>query len=91
MKTLTRINATIPQSLADFADFRIESGGFGNKSEYIRYLIRKDQESSRLDEIDYINRKLKDSIASGLSHKTPDQVRSDAQAVIRHAVLVGKC
>lgn len=33
----------LPESLRDYIDQRVESGGYGNTSEYLRELIRRDQ------------------------------------------------
>jgi antitoxin ParD1/3/4 len=37
------LSFAIPESLAKYIDRRVASGGYGNRSEYIRELVRQDQ------------------------------------------------
>jgi antitoxin ParD1/3/4 len=85
MATLARLNATIPQPLSDFADIRVESGNFGNKSEYIRHLIRQDLEAAKVQETQLLNKMIRDGIDSGISPKTPEEILAGANEVIEKA------
>lgn len=38
------MNISLPETLKSFVDEQVESRGFGTSSEYVRELIRKDQE-----------------------------------------------
>lgn len=42
------MNISLPDSLKDFVDEQVNQGGYGTSSEYIRELIRKDQDRLRL-------------------------------------------
>lgn len=42
------MNVSLPESLKAFVDLQVETGGYGTSSEYIRELIRRDQERLRL-------------------------------------------
>lgn len=42
------MNISLPESLRSFVDEQVESRGFGTSSEYMRELIRKDQERLQL-------------------------------------------
>ena len=42
------MNISLPDSLKSFVDEQINSRGYGTSSEYVRELIRKDQERQRL-------------------------------------------
>ena len=64
MASLARLNETIPQPLSDFANVRVESGNFGNKSEYIRFLIRQDIAAAKGQEIQILNTTIHDGIDS---------------------------
>lgn len=85
MTTLARLNATIPVPLNEFAEKRVVSGNFSNKSEYIRHLIRQDMESEKKDGIQLINKMLKDGEDSGVSPKSPEDLAQSAQAAIKKA------
>ena len=41
---MSTMNISLPEALKSFVDAQVSSGGFGTSSEYIRELIRKDQE-----------------------------------------------
>ena len=85
MTTLARLNATIPVPLNEFAKKRVVSGNFSNKSEYIRHLIRQDLEATKKDEIQLLNKMLKDGEDSGVSPKSPEDLAQSAQAAIKKA------
>lgn len=42
------MNISLPDSLKSFVDEQVSERGYGTSSEYVRELIRKDQERTRL-------------------------------------------
>lgn len=42
------MNISLPESLKSFVDEQVSSGSYGTSSEYLRELIRKDQDRARL-------------------------------------------
>lgn len=42
------MNISLPESMKSFVDQQVESRGYGTGSEYMRELIRKDQDVQRL-------------------------------------------
>lgn len=42
------MNISLPDSLREFVDRQVEQGSYGTSSEYVRELIRRDQERLRL-------------------------------------------
>lgn len=48
---MTTMNISLPDSLKEFVDRQVASAGYGTSSEYIRELIRRDQDRNRLNEI----------------------------------------
>jgi antitoxin ParD1/3/4 len=42
------MNISLPTSLKDYVDEQVGEGGYGTSSEYVRELIRKDQDRKRL-------------------------------------------
>ncbi|WP_300426362.1 type II toxin-antitoxin system ParD family antitoxin [uncultured Thalassolituus sp.] len=76
MSTIRKtITVTAPQS--EWIKSRIASGDFTNDSEYIRDLIRRDQE--RLDEVERVRRALAEGERSGLSEKSFDDILNAAR------------
>ena len=45
---MTTMNISLPDVLKRFVDDRVSLGGYGTSSEYVRELIRRDQERERL-------------------------------------------
>ena len=42
------MNISLPESLKDFVDEQVATRGYGTSSEYVRELIRRDQDRMRL-------------------------------------------
>jgi antitoxin ParD1/3/4 len=72
----------LPESLRNYIDERVRSGGYGNTSEYIRDLIRQDQQAQA-------THRFRNLIAEGLKSGAPratteeviDELRNRAFAV----------
>lgn len=45
---MTTMNVSMPQELRTFVDEQVEDGRYGSTSEYVRELIRRDQDRHRL-------------------------------------------
>jgi antitoxin ParD1/3/4 len=45
---MSTMNISLPESLKSFVDEQVVGRGFGTSSEYVRELIRKDQDRERL-------------------------------------------
>lgn len=45
---MSTMNISLPESLKSFVDEQVSLGGYGTSSEYVRELIRKDQDRLRL-------------------------------------------
>jgi antitoxin ParD1/3/4 len=41
---MTTMNISLPENLKEFIDFQVQMGGYSTSSEYIRELIRQDQQ-----------------------------------------------
>lgn len=51
---MTTLTISLPESLREFIDQQVKSKGYGNTSEYVRSLVRSDQEqqaSRRLESL----------------------------------------
>jgi len=59
----------LPEDMRDYIDSRVASGQYGNTSEYIRDLVRKDQEGQAMQRLRGL---IEEGLASG-----PAQARSD--------------
>lgn len=45
---MTTMNVSLPESLKDFVDEQVGERGYSTSSEYVRELIRKDQDRQKL-------------------------------------------
>jgi antitoxin ParD1/3/4 len=45
---MSTMNISLPESLKTYVDDQVSTGGFGTASEYLRTLIREDQERKQL-------------------------------------------
>jgi antitoxin ParD1/3/4 len=45
---MSTMNISLPETLKSFVDERVSGGGYGTSSEYVRELIRDDQDRQRL-------------------------------------------
>lgn len=66
---------SITKTLNQYVKQRIKSGEYASDSEYVRELIRRDQEENR--EIAYIRSKLIKAEQSGFSEKNRDQILAE--------------
>jgi len=48
MAIMSTMNISLPDSLKAFVDEQVEQRGYGTSSEYVRELIRKEQERAQL-------------------------------------------
>lgn len=45
---MTTMNISLPETLKEFVDQQVSTAGYGTSSEYVRELIRRDQDRIRL-------------------------------------------
>jgi antitoxin ParD1/3/4 len=48
LKRMTTMNISLPDALKTYVDEQVTGRGYGTSSEYVRELIRKDQDRQRL-------------------------------------------
>lgn len=78
---MATMNVSLPDQMREWVDARAKSGRYGNASDYIRDLIRHDQE--REAKIVNMQMLVDEARASGLSERTVDDVISAARAKAR--------
>jgi antitoxin ParD1/3/4 len=72
----------LPESMREYIDARVRDGNYGNTSEYLRELIRHDQERQRAA-------RLRDRISDGLSSGDGRAVTDEVIADLRGRAFVG--
>lgn len=53
---MSTMNISLPEGLKSFVDAQVATRGYGTSSEYVRELIRKDQDVQRLRQMIQIGR-----------------------------------
>ena len=75
---MMRKTITIPEAMEDWIKAQIESGRYGNDSEYVRDLIRRDQD--RQAGVKALQAAIEEGLASGVSERSLDDILADARA-----------
>lgn len=73
---MTTMNVSLPKELKSWVEKQTRSGRYGNSSDLVRDLIRREQE--RLDAIDRMRALIDAGVASGVSDRTLDEIFEDA-------------
>lgn len=72
----------LPEALRQYVDQRVRSGQYGNTSEYLRELIRRDQEEQA-------KRRLRELIEEGLASGPGQALTPERSARLRKQALGG--
>lgn len=76
---MSRQSITLTRPNDDWLKAQVESEEFASKSDVVNDLIRKARE------IEFIRSTLIEAEQSGFSDRTPEQIRHDARARLKHA------
>ena len=79
--TTTRKTITVTEQQDQWIKAQIEGGGFTNDSEYIRDLIRRDQEENA--KFRALKAAIKEGLDSGVSQRTVPQIMADVETRLR--------
>lgn len=69
---MATMNISLPKKMKDWVEKRVSEGSYANSSDYIRDLIREDEERRQV--YDEIMQAAEDGLASGLSERTPQEI-----------------
>jgi antitoxin ParD1/3/4 len=73
---MATMNISLPDTLKDWAERRADGGDYGNTSDYVRDLIRRDKERS--EKIKAMQMLVDEARAGGVSARSMDQIRQEA-------------
>jgi antitoxin ParD1/3/4 len=74
---MATMNVSLPDQMKAWVETQAESGRYGNASDYVRDLIRRDQE--RQDKIAEFQRLVDEGRASGTGNRTLSDIRQGAR------------
>jgi antitoxin ParD1/3/4 len=73
---MATMNISLPNLMKDWVNTQTIDGRYANASDYVRDLIRKDQE--RVDKITHMQGLIDEGLASGFSERSMDEILNDA-------------
>ncbi|WP_019959600.1 type II toxin-antitoxin system ParD family antitoxin [Woodsholea maritima] len=71
---MATMNVSLPQALKDWVETRAETGRFSNASDYVRDLIRRDQD--REAKISALQTYVDEALASGISSASVSDIKA---------------
>ena len=69
---MATMNVSLPDPMKDWVEAQARSGRYANASDYVRDLIRRDQE--RNDKIAAMQRRVDEGLKSGVGDRTKDEL-----------------
>jgi antitoxin ParD1/3/4 len=82
MNQISSMNISLPRQMKDWVEEKANSGKFSNTSDYVRDLIRKDQD--RDEKIAGMQALVDDARQSGLSERSMEELRTVARSTFEN-------
>jgi antitoxin ParD1/3/4 len=70
---MAQLNVSIPPALRSWIDHRVAEGRYASPSDFVRDLLRKDQEAAA-NETEWLRGLIAEGLASGVSDETPETI-----------------
>lgn len=74
---MATMNVSLPDPMKEWVEAQSQTGRYSNASDYVRDLIRRDQE--RTDKIAHMQKLVDEGLASGISDKNMDEIWETAR------------
>ena len=74
---MATMNVSLPQQMKQWVEQQMQSGRYSNSSDYVRDLIRRDQD--RAAKIAHMQHLVTEGLNSGRGARTMNQLRQDAR------------
>jgi antitoxin ParD1/3/4 len=81
LRLMATMNISLPDAMKDWVEAQVRTGRYGNSSDVVRDLIRREQVQA--EKIAHIQRLVDEGRASGVSNRTPRQVIDEVRAEFR--------
>lgn len=78
---MATMNVSLPDPMKDWVEAQARTGRYSNASDYVRDLIRRDQEQA--DKLAALQRYLDEAEASGVSPRSVKEIVAEARATAR--------
>lgn len=70
---MPQVNVSFPPALKDWVDRKVAEGRYSSASDYLRDLIRRDQEAT-MAETEWLRAMIEEGLASGVADDEPETV-----------------
>jgi len=74
---MATMNVSLPDQMKEWVEEQVKTGRYGNSSDYVRDLVRKDQE--RAEAVEQFDRLIQEGLDSGISELTVEEVFAQAR------------
>lgn len=74
---MATMNVSLPDAMKQWVEAQTDAGRYSNASDYVRDLIRRDQE--RRDKIARMQALVTEALDSGVSDRSMDEIRTEAR------------
>jgi len=74
---MATMNVSLPNQMKEWVEEQVKTGRYGNSSDYVRDLVRKDQE--RAEAVEEFDRLIQEGLDSGISELTVEEVFAQAR------------
>ena len=78
---MAQMNVSIPDKLKGWAESRVAEGRYSSTSDYVRDLVRRDQE--REEKLQRLRAAIDEGLASGVSERDPFEYLEELRAGLR--------
>ena len=78
---MAQMNVSIPDKLKGWAESRVAEGRYSSTSDYVRDLVRRDQE--REEKLQRLRAAIDEGLASGVSDRDPFEYMEELRAGLR--------
>ena len=75
---MATMNVSLPDKMKQWVEEQVATGRYGNSSDYVRDLVRRDQE--RAEARQEFERLIEEGFASGISDMTAEEIFAEARA-----------
>lgn len=74
---MATMNVSLPDAMKDWVEGQASTGRYSNSSDYVRDLIRRDQE--RAERLTRLQRLVDEGLESGFGDRALDEIRAEAR------------
>lgn len=76
---MATLSVSLPDRMKEYIDAQVEGGDFADTADYLRDLVRRDQER-RIEELRQI---VDDALASGISTRTMQDIKDEGDRIAK--------